>query len=345
MRSKLLFLFPDRAQSRLIKVNKAFMPSERLYGLVELRQRGWNAKISDSRWEGAPGLLRRRFRRFFELPCPTVLREMRRSDVIVVKDDFSTTLLTEASLMGKPLVYLDAMFEIPKAWHERQALAYNLKHASAVCCYSQRQAIQWAETFKLPASRFEIMPYCIDADFYPELIWKRQKRGYIFAVGRDLGRDYDTLLSACEKIGLRLKLVTLSYLIPERAMASPLVEVFQNLSYSQLFDLYAGSAMAAIPLKKNISYPSGIRALLESTALGVPTVVTETKVLPEYLKNKVHVRYMAPESVEAMADTMQAVLDDPMEAEAMALRASIEVRSRFTMQHFADAFEQVIARI
>ncbi|WP_155309826.1 glycosyltransferase family 4 protein [Desulfosarcina ovata] len=345
MNSKLLFLFPDRANPRLTEVKKGLVPSDRLYGLFELRNLGWDAEISDSRWEGRAGHLRRNLKRICELPCPTTIRNMRKSDIIIVKDDFSATLLTEARLLGKPLIYLDAMFDIPLRRHRRMAIAYNLKYASAVCCYSMQQALQWAEAFELPISRFDVMPYCIDTNFYPEHIKKPKKRNYVFAVGRDLGRDFDTLFSACEKLGVALKLVTLPYLAPQKALSSNLVQVFQNITYTQLFELYSNSAMAVIPLKQGTSHLSGIRALLESSALGIPTVATKTPVLSEYLQDKKHVRYTTSTSIDAMADEIQSILDDPFEAEEMALRASIKVRTKFKMQQFTRMLEKVITRI
>src|SRR5690606_5037417 len=89
-------------------------------------------------------------------------------------------------------------------------------------------------------------------------------------------------VSACIQLNLRLKLVTLPYLIPDNARNHPNVEVLQRLPYDKLFELYANAASVVVPLKEGISYPSGIRAVLEALALNKAAIVTRTPVLEEY---------------------------------------------------------------
>ncbi|BBO88527.1 hypothetical protein DSCOOX_17070 [Desulfosarcina ovata subsp. ovata] len=74
-------------------------------------------------------------------------------------------------------------------------------------------------------------------------------------------------------------------------------------------------------------------------------MATKTPVLSEYLQDKKHVRYTTSTSIDAMADEIQSILDDPFEAEEMALRASIKVRTKFKMQQFTRMLEKVITRI
>ena len=345
MKKKLLFLFPAPANMRLAEAARGEIPRERLYGLLELRERGWNAEISDARWIGSFSGMRQRLRRLIELPSVGTFRDMRDADIIVVKDSFSTTLLAQARIADKPLVYLDAMFGTPRKAYVRQTTGINLKHAAAVCCYSKYQADDWAKAFDLPPSRIDVMPYCIDCEFYPRLERDISDPPYVISVGRDPGRDFATLIAACENAGVALKLVTLPYLLPENAKKSPHVEILQNLSYQDLFDLYAGASMAVIPLKKGITYPSGIRAMLESAALGVPTIVSETMVLPEYLSDEEHVLYVEPEVAASLSDAIRRVLTDPLHWGKMADQGSDEVRRNYSTESFADRFEAVLSRI
>lgn len=345
MKKKLLYLFPNFAEWRSADVERGLLPSERLYGAFELRQRGWDVLISDSRWYGPMSKLRLKYKRIFEIPSLSTMQDMRSSDIVVIKDDFSITLLMEAMLVNKPVVYLDAMFELPCTLRRRRAVAYNLKRAKAVCCYSKLQADQWAEAFGIPFTRFTILPYCIDSDFYPEVVRQPADPPYVLAIGRDLGRDYGTLVQACDQLGIDLKLITLPYLVPKQTTDYASIEILQNITYSQLFALYSKARMTVIPLKANITYPSGIRNLLESAALGVPTIVSSTLVLPEYLQHEEHVLYTIPENIPSLVYMMRWTLHNFLLAEDMAARAANKVHNNYTMNRFADILEGIIQEI
>ena len=86
---KVLMLFPQPTRALLDAAIAGKEPTERLYGLIELRERGWTADLIDTRFSGVSGWTRRRLSWLLNpIDWRTVL-QLSRYDVLVVKDDFS----------------------------------------------------------------------------------------------------------------------------------------------------------------------------------------------------------------------------------------------------------------
>lgn len=342
---KILFLYPDVAAPTLRQINCGQVPSERLYGLVEMMKRNWEAQISDARWIGPFSWIRRRFRQFFEIPSLKTFIDMHGADIVLVKDDFSVALWLQAKTLGKPIVYLDAMFNLPKRFWRKWSAAINLRYADAILCYSEHQAREWAREFRLPVSRFSILPYCMDVTFYVKLKRRSEEPPFIIAVGRDLGRDYSTLVDAVTALDIDLKLVTMPYLLPDSAKGNSRVQVLEKISYAELFDLYSRATAAVIPLKRGICYPSGIRAVLESALLGVPTIATKTPILAEYLGNDGNILFVDAEDANSLASQIAWVMSHRAAAEQLAKDASEAVRRNFHMERFVCELEGYLAKL
>ncbi len=343
---RILFLYPNRMQEELERVSAGTAPTERFYGLIELRRRGWTVDFLDSRFEGRFGRVARGLRPHgINLIDLKTAWAFRRYDLIVVKDAFSTPALLAAKAAGRPLIYLDSMFALPTRPWRRLAARVNLRGADRVVAYSKRQIALWAEALGLPPELFVFLPYTIDLDFYgPRHPGTSQEPPYVLSVGRDLGRDFGTLIDALDGTGLHLKLVTLPYLVPEAAGRKPWVQVLARVGYEELFGLYAGAAMVVIPLKRGITYLSGVRGMLEAMALGRPVVVSRTPGLEEYAAAD-EVFFVDPEDREVLRRTMTLVRDDPDRAAVQCHLAGQAVRTRYGMDSFVVGFERLLRSI
>jgi glycosyltransferase involved in cell wall biosynthesis len=308
----ILFLFPHPVQSTLAEVDAGSAPTERLYGLAELRAQGYTVTTCDSRFQGPLGGLRLRLRRLgiFLLDWKT-LREIARHDVIIVKDDFSLHATLAARLLGKRIVYLDAMFNLPRRSWRRAIARLNLRGADAVVAYSQKQIELWSTALGVARDRFTFVPYTVDTEFYAPVAATQREEPYLLSVGRDLGRDFATLVEAVRGTGLRLKLVTLPYLLPPGSTNEPFIEIRDRVSYPELFELYANAAIVVVPLNDSLLYPSGIRAVLEAALLEKPTIATYTPVLEEYMTHDEDIVYVPPKDVAQLRAAILALMQDP----------------------------------
>jgi glycosyltransferase involved in cell wall biosynthesis len=338
-----LYMFPHDAAPLVADVRAGRSPRERLYGALELEEMGWRVEYADERWTGPLARRRETLRRFVELPSLGTMRRMRAFDIAIVKDEFALAHLAGARLSGCRLVYLDAMFDPPRRFWRRWSAAANLRHADLVVAYSRAQAQEWEQGYGLPAGQIRVLPFCMDTQFYPRVERRLEGRPYVLAIGRDVGRDFRTLVDAAEAADVDVKLVTLSYLIPDNARNNPRVEVFQRIPYAELFALYARAAACVVPLKPGITYPSGIRAVMEGVLLGVPTIASHTPALEEYFSRAEHVWYATAEDIGALSDALSVVTRDPEGSEARARHASDHARTTYPLARFAGELAAVLA--
>jgi glycosyltransferase involved in cell wall biosynthesis len=321
-----------------------------LYGFIELRDRGWKVATCEERFRGALTTLFQKLRHYgFNLMNLRALRRAAKSDVLLVKDDFSFPLTLTAALFRKRLIYLDSMFFMPGNRLKRFLLGINMRCAPLIVSYSQFQVDLWSAAFSIPKNRFVVLPYTIDYPFYARGANQSgaaaaQEPPYILAIGRDLGRDFASLVEATRQLGLRLKLITLPYLIPENAREAGHVEILQRVSYAELFRLYGGATAVAVPLKKDVIYPSGIRAVMESLAVGCPAIVSRTAILEEYFPaSSGTVHYVEAEDVDQLKAAIQLLLADDGLRARLKQRGQEYIVQRFQMSAFVERLEQVLS--
>jgi glycosyltransferase involved in cell wall biosynthesis len=344
---RILYLFPRSMDGELQRVRQGEVPADRMYGLVELAQYGHEVAIADGRFKGRFGRLAKRLRGYGVNLCdPGTLLSLRHYDVVLVKDDFSTMLTLACRLFGKKIVYLDSLFDPPsRAWKDVTTRA-NLKMADRLIVYSRTQVEFWSKRYGIPRDRFTVLPYTIDESFYRPLpAGSHTGRPYVLSVGRDMGRRFDTLVEAMDGLGIDLKLVTLPYLLKGVDVDRPWIEVLQNVSYQRLFELYAGALMVAIPLKRDITYPSGVRGLLEGMALGKAVVSSRTTVLEEYAADGEGVLYVEPENPVKLRERILALGSDHALLEQIGRKGKELVSARYGMEVFARGLEACLQRL
>jgi glycosyltransferase involved in cell wall biosynthesis len=328
----ILYLFPHPMASTLADVDAGVAPTERMYGLIELRLSGYRVAICDTRFTGLLGGLRSRLRRVgvFLLDWNTI-RQIARHDVVIVKDDFSLLATLVAKMLRKRIVYLDAMFNLPRRSWRRLTARWNIAAADAVLAYSRNQIDLWSRGLGVAPERFNFVPYTEDTAFYSPVSTSGSHEPYILSVGRDVGRDFTTLVEAVRGTGLRLKLVTLPYLLPEGASHESFIEVRERVSYQELFELYANAAIVVVPLGEALFYPSGIRAVLEAALLGKATIATFTPVLEEYMTADQDITYVPPRDVEQLRAAILRLMRDPSHRQVLERNAKSRALREYGM--------------
>jgi hypothetical protein len=342
---KLLFFFNHPTKDDEAKILQGEIPSDRLYGLVELKARGWLVDACDERltpWEF-------KFKPYISLINWACVRKAIQFDIWIVKDNFSWMLTLLARLFGKEIIYIDSLFHMPNSRIRRLMIAINLRLAQRVGVYSDMQAKFWSSHMGVGYDKFSVFKYTIDTKFYLENYAQAPgvvaDKPYVLAAGRDMGRDFPVLIEATARLGLKLKLVTLPYLLPADIERYSHVEVLQRIPYAQLFSLYKSALAVAVPLRGNMEYPSGIRAGLEGMLLGKPTICTESSVLFEYAAPADQVLFYAEaDSVESWVNCLTRIQQMPQaELQALCQAAQQRVLNGFAMTHFVDQLEDVFS--
>ncbi len=332
---KVLMLFPHVAQALIDATLRGEEPRERLYGLVELREMGWTVDVADSRFDGLSGWLRRRFGWLMNPIDFRTAIKIARSDILLVKDDFSLMAAIVGRVLGKRVIFLDSMFEIPRRFWRRWSALLCIRLAHRVYAFSRSQVALWVRALDLDEASFRCTRFTVDVPFYRAEHRRGAASPYVFAVGRDTGRDFQSLVDAMHGLQAALKLVTLPYLSRRLDPGDVELNVVERVSYQQLFNLYAGAAAAVVPLRSGITYPSGIRAVLEAMALGTPVVATRTPVLEEFFQHEQHLLYAEAGDADSIRRQLDRIFEDREFADAMAMRARREIERNFDMPLYA----------
>lgn len=345
-KNRVIYSFPDVGRATLKAVQAGDAPRERLFGAVQLLDRGWAVSICDAQWEGWAASIRVKFARWLEFPALKTCVAIWRADIFVIQGRLAPFLLLLSKIFGTKLVYIDVMFDIPKHRMRRWLTKLCLWQADGIIGYSKTQAIIWSKEFGIPKDKIITVPYPMDSDFYIRPMAQNNKEApFVLCVGRDIGRDFDTLLTASEAIPIDVKLVTLPYLLPKSWNKRGRVEVLQRLSYQELFNFYRRSTVAVVPLKSGVSYPSGIRAVLEAMLLRTPVVATYTSVLAEYFNDGEHLLYVEAGNQKALADAIKRVLENPSLVAKLVDNAWITVNRDFKVEQFADTIENTFIKL
>ncbi len=340
---KVLMLFPHEAQPLIEATLQGAEPRERLYGLIELREAGWQVDVADSRLRGFCGWIRRKFGWLVNPIDLRTLGQIAACDVVLVKDDFSLMTAVAGRVLQKRVVFLDSMFDVPKRFWRRWSAVLCTRLAHRVVAFSESQVALWVRTLNVPYDVFRSTSFTLDVPFYRAADRTINGPSYVFAVGRDTGRDFQLVLDAMQGMGSSLELVTLPYLSDRLRPGSVPLHVVPRVSYPELFGLYAGAVTAVVPLRPGITYPSGIRAVLEAMALSTPVIATRTPVLEELFQHEEHLLFAEPDDPRSLRQQLDRIHHDRAFGEAMASRARKEIEHRFGMPGFAEFLQQVLS--
>ena len=345
------FDFVRPTAQRIAEVEAGKAPRESLLGYFQLRERGWQIIVSDDRWQGRWGRLRSRLQPVCEIPSWGMIKSWRSAQLVLVTTRISLVLAVTAKLLGRKLVFLDAMCgEVPRRFWRRWPVKAALLLSDACIGLSPSQARHWARRLGISERRFNPVYYGIDSDFYrprPAASAADDRAGepYLLSVGRDPRRDFATLIAAAEELGIGVKLVTRPYLLPDGAATNPRVQVLDDLTYDDLFALYAGAAAVVVPVKQNTTFMSGIRATLEAMSLGVPVVASRSPGMQDYFTDGAELLYFEPEHQHGLEQALRSLLESPQLAGELVGRARSKLVQQYQVGKYADAVEQVLCDV
>lgn len=346
---KVLYLFPDAREKLLERIIKGEAPTDRVYGLCELDGLGVDVCLYDSRPKGLLGHILNYFNKsgYVNIKSVSVLLKLTKCDVVVVVNDrFSTILTLVCKLSNTKIVYMDALFRRPKNLVKILCYKFNVCMSDVVILYSNYQVLNWSRFLNVGKSKFKVLPYTIDTDFYKathNYNGDRDTKPFILSVGRDQARDYGTLVEAMDGLGVNLKIVSLPYLLKGIDTNKPWIEVLESIPYAELFELYSKALLVVLPLKQwGAEYPSGIRGLLEAKAFGKMIVASYSPILDEYFPQSSSLCYVVPENVAELRHRIGSLIHT-IGSVACTLSEDNEIlNTKYSMDAFAVKFKELL---
>ena len=226
----------------------------------------------------------------------------------------------------------------------RRLLAANLRAARSVVCLGESQRVQLIEQTGLDPARVHTVLLGIDHEWFrprpgPEAGGAGAPGGdpAVLAVGKDLARDYRTLVDAVTPLGVRAHIA--GYRRNVTGLDLPPAITAGDMPIAELRDAYARAGCVVVPQFRD-GYPfgsegGGLTALLEAMAMGRPLVVSDRAIVRDYVRDGVEALVVPAGDPGALRDAIAGILGDPGLAARLGAAARARVESELTSAHFA----------
>ena len=162
-----------------------------------------------------------------------------------------------------------------------------LNRLDYVIFYGNSDRLNAIKVFKIPEEKTFILKFGVDTDFWIPKENNSFFSNYIFSIGQDPARDFQTLL----KIKTKKKIHIHTSLLKARdelniKITNGSYQEYNSFSDIDIRSLYQNAFIIVIPLK-DVFQPSGYSVTLQAMACGKPVVLTKTRGLwaPLLLKN------------------------------------------------------------
>jgi glycosyltransferase involved in cell wall biosynthesis len=354
------FAFRDASDRRRALATQGALDRYRLFGLDELRARGWEVRHSLERtgppplWARALGAVANRTLRLLGgyggdfASALGSLRIANRADVVFATADtvgIPLILLRRLGLLRTPVVYTSV--GLPERLVQlrngpmRRLYAGALRRAAAFVVYALSEA-QWLRTWLgAGAPPVVFVPFGVDVEAFAPHV-NGSPDADVVSVGADPRRDFALLATIAERHpDLRFGIVA----GPEHARALDLapanVAVETDVPLERVRERLAGARVVALPVRRN-SYSGATTVLLQAMALGKPVVVSRTDAIAEgyRLEDGVNCRLVEPGDEAAFERALLETLADP---QALGTRARETVERDFSWQRYTDTLSDILS--
>lgn len=152
----------------------------------------------------------------------------------------------------------------------------------------------------------------IDKEFYHAL--PAREEGIVFAVGRDPGRDYKTLMEAVARMDVSAVIMCRARNIESVALKPQNVEIVDEKTPLETREYYERSLVSVVPSysseKKLGSDCSGQTAILESMGYGRPVIATRKEWFVDYFEEGRHLLVVPPDDSGALRSAIERIYSD-----------------------------------
>ena len=260
-----------------------------------------------------------------------LLTRVRRYDAAICVGDATAFVLMwmlAALRIRLPIVVIDPAlsYTYPR---RRRLQDYVLPRARRVVVFGESQ-IEYLRKEYGPAVRSSLMLHRADVDFYHPSLEKITGRPYIFSVGNDVSRDFDTLARAARICASTPGFEHRFVVQTKNAVAdsSGILDIRRDtVPYTELRTLYQQAAVVVLPLHDMV-HPGGINTLLEAMATARPIVVSDSRGVRDYVKDGVTMIATPAADANALAAAILRLTQSPAECDRLGANAR-----RFVIEH------------
>jgi glycosyltransferase involved in cell wall biosynthesis len=308
----------------LLKSWHAGDATEQRYRIELLRDQGvdlrWSDAVDKKPWTFGP--VHRVVRRFERLGAPflqTLLATSRiaRSDTVVAVFESQGNFL--AALRALRLwPFTRPRFVVVSCWLAMDAPKFGKgrlrfyrwayrRGVDELVYFSANQTEVYRDLLGIPDERLTCVPFGIDSEYFAPQ--DADEADYVLAVGRDKGRDWETLFAAVTGTDLDVRVACRPDDIAGLDVPAN-VTVLGTIDRSVYRDLTARARVVVVPTRP-LAYPTGQSVTLESMAMAKCCVVSDTPAMHEYLHDDVDALLVPPHDPARLRSTLELAVADP----------------------------------
>jgi glycosyltransferase involved in cell wall biosynthesis len=194
------------------------------------------------------------------------------------------------------------------------------------------------------------VPNGVDVDFIRDKqseLRNNSNNPFILSVGKDMGRDYDTLIGAVKGLPIRVRIVAFDRNIehlkplPDNVEAGP-------VPFSELIKMYKESEFVVLPTKSenhpDASDCSGQYVLLDCLASGKPIIASQRKTLADYIENGREALIINVGDINGLQNAILKLIDDKELREQMS-QNSYKRGTRLTTSKLAEELSKIFRKL
>ena len=183
------------------------------------------------------------------------------------------------------------------------------RRASLFLVHSRDEAALFARIHDIPEDRFVFSHWGYDLPERDPKKTSLPSEPYVTMIGRN-NRDLRTFCEAVERAGVKGVLVTAAYMLERQPVQSPNVLVLADRPMEECLNYVAGSfahLVLVVDAQRGAGHISSVSAML----LGKPQIFSDVAPLSDYLKDGFNGIAVPVGDVDAVADAIRKLRDDP----------------------------------
>lgn len=227
-------------------------------------------------------------------------------------------------------------------------ILFALRRAAHIICLSNSQK-NFLKSVGLNEEKISVVLFGVDKNFYKPQNNVETSKNYILSVGRDNGRDYETLFSAARSIDTKFIVVCSPRNLVGISDIPDNVEVRYDVGYTDLRDLYQNAQFVVVS-SQNEEYLdgsdcSGQTVILDAMSSGKAVVVTYRTWMDDYFTNEKDCLIVPPKSPEALKEKILFLLQNPEKIKIIGTEARKHVETSLNSEYMAEKLYAVFIKI
>jgi glycosyltransferase involved in cell wall biosynthesis len=220
---------------------------------------------------------------------------------------------------------------------KRQMILFALRNAYKIVCLSNHQR-QILLDYGISSEKLKMVHFGVDKDFYQS---SNYNEDYILSVGKDNGRDYDTLIKTAKNfrekfiiVCSKRNVISLHEEIPKN------VQIIFGANYTDLKELYIKAKLVVITTKAENKFfdgsdCSGQTVILDAMACGKPIIATHRKWMDDYFENGREIFIIDPENPEILVKKIEEIYSNVELLAKVSREARLAIEKKFNSEMMA----------